>query len=101
MQIIGMLQVLSILAVVLISFGIVRQSIHYPHDDWDWETARNIVYKPYFMLYGEVYATEIDTCTDFDQGCDVLGYWLTPIYMSVFMLISNILVLNLMIAVFK
>lgn len=25
---------------------------------------RNIFYKPYFMLYGEVYADEIDTCGD-------------------------------------
>lgn len=29
-----------------------------------WLLVRNIFYKPYFMLYGEVYADEIDTCGD-------------------------------------
>lgn len=96
-----MFYLVSILFVVLCSFGVMRQSIHFPHNDWDWQMARNIVYKPYFMLYGEVYAGEIDTCGDEGEGCDVQGYWLTPAYMAVFMMIANILIINVMIAVFK
>lgn len=36
-------------------------------EKWAWILVRNIFYKPYFMLYGEVYAGEIDTCGDEGQ----------------------------------
>lgn len=57
----------------MLAFGLARQSITYPDETWHWLLLRNIFYKPYFMLYGEVYATEIDTCGDegvFFVRCD-------------------------------
>lgn len=62
--------------------------------------VRNIFYKPYFMLYGEVYAGEIDTCGDEGTNC-VPGNWIPPILMTVFLLIANILLINMLIAIFK
>lgn len=59
-----MMYILALLLVTLMSFGISRQAITYPHEKWQWLLIRNIFYKPYFMLYGEVYAGEIDTCGD-------------------------------------
>ena len=59
-----MIYIVTILIVVLISFGLVRQSITYPNEEFDWILVRNIFYKPYFMLYGEVYAAEIAPCGD-------------------------------------
>lgn len=59
-----MLPILAMLFVSLLSFGLVRESITYPYENWHWLLIRNIFYKPYFMLYGEVYAPEIDTCGD-------------------------------------
>lgn len=59
-----MLPILAMLFVSLLSFGLVRESITYPDENWHWLLIRNIFYKPYFMLYGEVYAPEIDTCGD-------------------------------------
>lgn len=56
-----MLSISTILLIVLMSFGVVRQSITYPNENWHWQSVRNIFYKPYFMLYGEVYAPEIDS----------------------------------------
>lgn len=56
-----MIHITLILAIVMASFGVFRQSIHYPYSDWNWQLVRNIFYKPYFMLYGEVYAFEIDS----------------------------------------
>ena len=50
--------------ITLYSFGLLRQSITYPYEDWHWILVRNIFLQPYFMLYGEVYAAEIDTCGD-------------------------------------
>jgi len=52
------------------------------------------------MLYGEVYAGEIDTCGDEGTNC-VPGHWIPPILMTVFLLIANILLINMLIAIFK
>ncbi|KAK6015233.1 hypothetical protein OSTOST_19344 [Ostertagia ostertagi] len=59
-----MLPILAMLFVSLLSFGLVREAITYPYENWHWLLLRNIFYKPYFMLYGEVYAPEIDVCGD-------------------------------------
>ena len=49
-----------ILFIVLISFGIVRQAIHFQHENPSWLIARNVVFYPYWMIYGELFAEEID-----------------------------------------
>ena len=60
LQVKDMLYFIVILLVVLMAFGVVRQSIMYPNEDPDWMLIRNVFLKPYFMIYGEVYAGEID-----------------------------------------
>lgn len=59
-----MLYIIVLLFVSMLAFGLARQAITYPDEDWHWLLLRNVFYKPYFMLYGEVYAGEIDTCGD-------------------------------------
>lgn len=59
-----MLYIIVLLCVALLGFGLARQSITYPNEEWHPILLRNIFYKPYFMLYGEVYADEIDPCGD-------------------------------------
>lgn len=68
----SMSNIVVMLAVSLLAFGLTRQSITYPNEEWSWLLVRNVFYKPYFMLYGEVYADEIDTCGD-DQWDEHLG----------------------------
>ncbi|KHN79108.1 Transient receptor potential channel [Toxocara canis] len=82
------------------AFGVSRQSITYPHEKWNWLLIRNIFYKPYFMLYGEVYAGEIDTCGDEGTNC-VPGGWIPPALMTIFLLVANILLINMLIAIFN
>lgn len=56
------------------------------------------------MLYGEVYADNIDPeCKEGDDNptCNVPGRWITPAVMSIYLLIANILLINLLIAVFN
>lgn len=55
------------------------------------------------MLYGEVFAPEIDPeCgKDIHQPKCVTGRWITPIAMTVYLLVANILLINLLIAVFN
>lgn len=60
----NMSSIVVMLAISLLAFGLARQSITYPNEEWSWLLLRNVFYKPYFMLYGEVYADEIDTCGD-------------------------------------
>ncbi|KRY89155.1 Transient receptor potential cation channel trpm [Trichinella pseudospiralis] len=90
----------TILFILLISFGVFRQSLTFPNEEWDWKLIRDIVYKPYFMLYGEVYADEIDTCGDENENC-VFFYWLSPLFMTIYLLLSIIVFLNMMIAAFN
>ncbi|CAI4229446.1 unnamed protein product [Auanema sp. JU1783] len=110
-----MLPILCMLSVALLAFGVIRQSITFPYEDWHWLLIRNIFYKPYFMLYGEVYAPEIDTCGDevwdthVENGVPinqlnvtgdtcVPGYFVVPIFMTIFMIIANVLLMNTMVA---
>ena len=55
-----MVYFIVILLVVLMSFGVARQAIRYPRREASWELAKDIFLKPYFMIYGEVYADDID-----------------------------------------
>uniref|UniRef100_A0A0N4ZG74 LSDAT_euk domain-containing protein n=1 Tax=Parastrongyloides trichosuri TaxID=131310 RepID=A0A0N4ZG74_PARTI len=114
----SMAYIVVMLVVSLLSFGLARQAITFPDEDWNWILVRNIFYKPYFMLYGEVYAPEIDECGDYAwdehlnqstsidavfnaNGKCVPGYWITPILMTIFLLISNILLISMLIAIFN
>ena len=49
-----------ILLIVLMAFGVVRQSVTFPNEEPSLALAKHVFLKPYFMLYGEVYAAEID-----------------------------------------
>uniref|UniRef100_A0A8R1U0B4 TRPM SLOG domain-containing protein n=1 Tax=Onchocerca volvulus TaxID=6282 RepID=A0A8R1U0B4_ONCVO len=99
-MIVNMMYILALLLVTLMSFGISRQAITNPHEKWQWVLIRNIFYKPYFMLYGEVYAGEIDICGDEGINC-VPGGWIPPILMTIFLLVANILLINMLIAIFN
>ncbi|GAB1601203.1 transient receptor potential cation channel subfamily M member 3 isoform X4 [Argonauta hians] len=89
-----------ILLIVLISFGIVRQAVHYQHEDPSWHIARNVFFYPYWMIYGELFADEIDPCTDPRMECSY-GAWVAPALMCVYLLVANILLVNLLIARFN
>lgn len=89
-----------ILFIVLISFGIVRQAIHFQHENPSWLIARNVVFYPYWMIYGELFAEEIDPCMNPEGECSY-GAWVSPALMCIYLLIANILLVNLLIARFN
>eukprot|EP00080_Pristionchus_pacificus_P015819 PDM75839.1 ion channel [Pristionchus pacificus] len=118
--VVNMTYIVVMLVVSLLAFGLARQSISYPNEEFHWLLIRNIFYKPYFMLYGEVYADEIDQCGDeaWDKHSEmnislyddqffepsnscVPGYWIPPILMTIFLLIANILLISMLIAIFN
>ncbi|XP_077298276.1 transient receptor potential cation channel, subfamily M isoform X2 [Arctopsyche grandis] len=99
----NMIYFVVLLLVVLMSFGVCRQAILFPNSKASWRLIREVFYQPYFMLYGEVFADDIDPPCDTDPGlepCET-GRWITPIAMSTYLLVANILLINLLIAVFN
>ncbi|XP_048733275.2 transient receptor potential cation channel subfamily M member 1-like isoform X2 [Ostrea edulis] len=94
---------LIIMLLVVMSFGIIRQAVHFQDEEPSWFLVRNMFFYPYWMIYGELFADEIDTCTDPERhpnGC-VYGSWVAPACMFVFLLMSNVLLVNLLIARFN
>ncbi|KAB0358718.1 hypothetical protein FD754_002874 [Muntiacus muntjak] len=57
---IDMMYFVIIMLVVLMSFGVARQAILFPNEEPSWKLAKNIFYMPYWMIYGEVFADQID-----------------------------------------
>lgn len=60
LQAANMFYIVIIMAIVLLSFGVARKAILSPKETPSWRLARDIVFEPYWMMYGEVYASEID-----------------------------------------
>uniref|UniRef100_A0A8D0CX64 Transient receptor potential cation channel subfamily M member 3 n=1 Tax=Sander lucioperca TaxID=283035 RepID=A0A8D0CX64_SANLU len=108
---IDMMYFVIIMLVVLMSFGVARQAILNPNEDPSWMLARNIFFMPYWMIYGEVFADQIDppcgqNVTTDDGGVVALppcktGAWIVPAIMACYLLVANILLVNLLIAVFN
>ncbi|XP_049307647.1 transient receptor potential cation channel trpm isoform X7 [Bactrocera dorsalis] len=99
----NMIYFVVLLAVVLMSFGVSRQAIRHPGNEPTWGLIKEVYYQPYFMLYGEVFADDIDPpCGEepHQKPCPT-GHWVTPIIMAMYLLIANILLINLLIAVFN
>lgn len=55
-----MFYIVVIMAIVLLSYGVPRKAILYPDEEPSWKLAKDVVFQPYWMMYGEVYAYEID-----------------------------------------
>ncbi|XP_053336566.1 transient receptor potential cation channel subfamily M member 3 isoform X2 [Clarias gariepinus] len=108
---IDMMYFVIIMLVVLMSFGVARQAILNPNEDPSWMLARNIFFMPYWMIYGEVFADQIDPpCGQnitTEDGVIVplppckTGAWIVPAIMACYLLVANILLVNLLIAVFN
>uniref|UniRef100_A0A8D0H0V9 Transient receptor potential cation channel subfamily M member 7 n=1 Tax=Sphenodon punctatus TaxID=8508 RepID=A0A8D0H0V9_SPHPU len=101
----NMFYIVVIMALVLLSFGVPRKAILYPNEAPSWTLARDIVFHPYWMIFGEVYAYEIDVCANSTENevshlCGP-GTWLTPFLQAVYLFVQYIIMVNLLIAFFN
>ncbi|XP_023365742.1 transient receptor potential cation channel subfamily M member 7 isoform X1 [Otolemur garnettii] len=99
----NMFYIVVIMALVLLSFGVPRKAILYPRESPSWTLAKDIVFHPYWMIFGEVYAYEIDVCakdSTVPQICGP-GTWLTPFLQAVYLFVQYIIMVNLLIAFFN
>lgn len=60
--------IVVMMAIVLLSFGVSRKAILSPDEAPSWTLAKDVVFQPYWMIFGEVYAGEID-CEWLYSGC--------------------------------
>ncbi|ELK05424.1 Transient receptor potential cation channel subfamily M member 7, partial [Pteropus alecto] len=99
----NMFYIVVIMALVLLSFGVPRKAILYPREAPSWTLAKDIVFHPYWMIFGEVYAYEIDVCAN-DSSVRAIcgpGTWLTPFLQAVYLFVQYIIMVNLLIAFFN
>uniref|UniRef100_A0A665VSP9 non-specific serine/threonine protein kinase n=1 Tax=Echeneis naucrates TaxID=173247 RepID=A0A665VSP9_ECHNA len=99
----NMFYIVVIMAIVLLSYGVPRKAILYPHEEPSWTLAKDVVFQPYWMMYGEVYAYEIDVCANNSEVKTLCaaGVWLTPLLQAVYLFVQYILMVNLLIAFFN
>ncbi|KAG8595786.1 hypothetical protein GDO81_001633 [Engystomops pustulosus] len=95
----NMFGIVIIMAIVLLAFGVARKAILSPSEPPSWTLARDIVFQPYWMMFGEVYASEIDACEE-DPDCPP-GSFITPFLQAVYLFIQYIIMVNLLIAFFN
>ncbi|KAL3318915.1 Transient receptor putative cation channel subfamily M member 3 [Cichlidogyrus casuarinus] len=96
----AMIPMLSLLLIPLIAFGTLREGIMcgFNRTSVDLDAFKGVLLKPYFMLYGEVYAGEIDPK---EWKVTMPWYQAVPIAMVIYLLYSIILLISLIIAIFN
>uniref|UniRef100_A0A8C3Q8L2 non-specific serine/threonine protein kinase n=1 Tax=Geospiza parvula TaxID=87175 RepID=A0A8C3Q8L2_GEOPR len=85
----NMFYIVIMMAIVLLSFGVSRKAILSPEEPPSWTLARDIVFQPYWMMFGEVYAGEIDVC-EANEDCPP-GSFLTPFLQAVYLFVQYII----------
>ncbi|XP_060576682.1 transient receptor potential cation channel subfamily M member-like 2 [Ruditapes philippinarum] len=92
-----------VLFVFLLAYGVASQGLLYDIRTPSWAILKDIVYFPYWQLYGEIFLEEIDagdTCVAGSADCKT-GHWLIKFLLAAYLLVGNILLLNLLIAIFS
>uniref|UniRef100_A0A4W5LAJ9 Transient receptor potential cation channel, subfamily M, member 6 n=1 Tax=Hucho hucho TaxID=62062 RepID=A0A4W5LAJ9_9TELE len=103
----NMFYIVVMMAIVLLSFGVSRKAILSPDEALSWSLLKDVVNQPYWMMFGEVYAGEIDdipcvfvAACEGDTPC-VPGAFLTPFLQAVYLFFQYIIMVNILIAFFN
>ncbi|CAL8248689.1 unnamed protein product [Merluccius merluccius] len=96
----NMFFIVVMMAIVLLSFGVSRKAILSPNEKPSWTLAVDVVFQPYWMIFGEVYASEIDVCAKNETECPP-GSFLTPFLQAVYLFFQYIIMVNILIAFFN
>ncbi|XP_062399848.1 transient receptor potential cation channel subfamily M member 6 [Sardina pilchardus] len=96
----NMFFIVIMMAIVILSFGVSRKAILSPDEEPSWTLAKDVVFQPYWMIFGEVYAGEIDSCANSSASC-VPGAFITPFLQAVYLFFQYIIMVNILIAFFN
>ncbi|KAJ7365831.1 Transient receptor putative cation channel sub M member 7 [Desmophyllum pertusum] len=104
---IDMTYFLLIMVVFLMAYGVAQQAILFPYETASWELIPKVFFRPYFQVYGELFIEDTgysdgQNTTAFNTpSYDNFGGTLVTVIMALFLLVANILLLNLLIAIFN
>ncbi|ELT91987.1 hypothetical protein CAPTEDRAFT_196769 [Capitella teleta] len=111
-------QFILILMVFIVSFGVAFQAILDSNQPPSWTLLVNVIWRPYWQMFGELFledATDGMGRESVERNCtydvelaeansdtmQICYNWTAPILLGIYMLITNILLLNLLIAIFS
>ncbi|CAC5399909.1 TRPM1 [Mytilus coruscus] len=102
-----------IFAVFLFGFGVIYQATMYPNESPGLPLFQNLIYMPYWQLYGELFleqfdGTKLDHCTDdvalYSNGtmerCPLRNQ-INTFVLAVYMVVTHIILVNILIAMFS
>ncbi|KAK7115842.1 hypothetical protein V1264_001645 [Littorina saxatilis] len=102
-----------ILLVFVASYAVASESILYPNAQLSWQFLFHLPRKAYWQIYGELFLEDIEgdsDCTDTpelysdysEQRCPSdLGQYAVPVLTGLYVMLTNILLVNLLIAMFS
>eukprot|EP00055_Hartaetosiga_balthica_P002905 m.5717 g.5717 ORF g.5717 m.5717 type:complete len:1485 (+) comp2458_c0_seq1:201-4655(+) len=97
---------IMLLAIFLIGFGVAAQALLFPAAGLDEHTFAGIFYRPYYQIYGELFLDDLISeagcigSTPF-SSCGGTNGWLVSFLVGIYVLVTNILLVNLLIAMFN
>ncbi|XP_060033336.1 transient receptor potential cation channel subfamily M member 5 [Erinaceus europaeus] len=103
---------LFFLSVWLVAYGVTTQALLHPHDGrLEW-IFRRVLYRPYLQIFGQIPLDEIDearvNCSlhprlleDSPSCPNLYANWLVIVLLVAFLLVTNVLLMNLLIAMFS
>ena len=59
-QLTDILFFVCILLVFIAAYGIASQALRFPNAEPSWSLLKDVVYKPYWQMYGELFLQEIE-----------------------------------------
>lgn len=95
-----------ILLVFILAYGLATHAILYPNSTLNFHLVKDILHKAYFQIYGELFLEEIQGEVECGGTTGVrcptsVGKWFVPILLALYVLFANVLMLNLLIAIFR
>eukprot|EP00050_Salpingoeca_kvevrii_P012858 m.25176 g.25176 ORF g.25176 m.25176 type:complete len:1412 (-) comp4404_c0_seq1:117-4352(-) len=100
-----MIVFIALLVVFLVSFGVATHAILFPFRSPDYFTFQSIIFRPYFQAFGELFLEDIQSETlclgPIFTGCGETTGWVVPMLLALYLLVTNITLINLLIAMFN
>ncbi|XP_064608301.1 transient receptor potential cation channel subfamily M member 2-like [Liolophura sinensis] len=102
---------LLILFVFVVSFGTAYHANLYPNTELSWNILKNVIYIPYWQTYGiynlDVIEGKLDSDDCYSNSTLITSEkcpeqtWLVPVLTAIYVLLTHILLVNLLIAMFS
>ncbi|XP_071965204.1 transient receptor potential cation channel subfamily M member 3-like [Antedon mediterranea] len=97
---VDMVRFTIILGVFVTSYGVASHAIMKPDQTvMDFELIKDVFYQPYWHVYGELFLDERNPNCELEECKE--GSMLVPLIMAIYLLFANILLINMLIAIFN